>query len=137
MARTTEPMFVNKFGGTHTTFSSTGQQIVVQEDVSESQIVRVLSLVNKSLSDDTLYMYINDGSSIIQVAVLAVPASAGELASVPAFDVLSSENVSSITEIDDSGNKYITLPSGWSILFDFANVSSDIMVHTRTEVLGG
>lgn len=94
------------------------------------------------LSDDnspqTIKIHLSDGSSIMQMCAINIPAGSGTNATATAVDVFSSTMCESVfqKQRDPNGLAYLNLPAGWSIQMEYntAMVAETITTHIFGEI---
>lgn len=94
------------------------------------------------LSDDnspqTIKIHLSNGSSIMQMCAINIPAGSGTNATATAVDVFSSTMCESVfqKQRDPNGLAYLNLPAGWSIQMEYntAMVAETITTHIFGEI---
>lgn len=96
---------VNATGTTITTFITAG---------TNGSKIEWINAVTSDTAINNVTFYLYNGTTSFPIGVVQVPIGSGNTYSTPPLSIFASVNLPSLT-YDANGNKFLYLPSGWSV----------------------
>ncbi len=115
MAANTNPIFIGTITGKITELSDTTESVVYAGDVAESTRADVLAVSTDDTADKDLILLFHDGTASKKAATVKIPLTSGMTNALAPVNILAHAMLASHVQTVASGNKFLTLPPGWSI----------------------
>jgi hypothetical protein len=110
---------------------------VLTSSLSDRRLYGFAVLSNDN-SIQTMKIHLNDGTNIVQIFTIAIPASSGTNGTVRAVDVFGNTLGESVFQKmrEPNGLAYFNIPAGWSIQMEYNTtlVSETITTHLFGEI---
>lgn len=89
---------------------------VVKTVVTAGANGSIIESINVSSTDvlNSINIQVNDGTTSHQLAIISLPATAGNLTGTAAVDILRNGNIPGLP-VDSNGNFVLYLPNGWTL----------------------
>lgn len=134
--RQLDPMYIHNFDGDVVSLADTSAHDLRAATTNDPQIVRVLSVLNKETTAQTVKVGIHDGTTTVY-ATIEVPLSAGNVTGTALFDLLGASELAAFVETDGGSNPMIVLPAGWKMTIQRTGSNTSGMIAiSKAEIWG-